>query len=172
MSENCTGCYVVGNFSRFSDKIPPKTSGRSSHWGTFVCKASNPLGQETAEITLTGADADADADVDDITSAGEATAVMLIMAMIFDQNRFQVLERKQVSCVPDPPPSLFPTSFKSSFSSLSFTSSPSPSYSSFRHSPLSPSALLILRFISTFSMEQISIIRENVILLEVYLCSL
>ena len=31
-----------------------KNSGRSSHWGTFECKAANPLGQDTAEITLTG----------------------------------------------------------------------------------------------------------------------
>ena len=32
--------------------------GRSSHWGTFVCKASNPLGHDTAEITLAGEQVD------------------------------------------------------------------------------------------------------------------
>jgi len=34
--------------------VSVKSPGRSSHWGTFVCKATNPLGQDTAEITLTG----------------------------------------------------------------------------------------------------------------------
>ena len=38
----------------FTKDIHKTNPGRSSHWGTFVCKAANPLGQDTAEITLTG----------------------------------------------------------------------------------------------------------------------
>lgn len=34
--------------------VSVRSPGRSSHWGTFLCKASNPLGQDTAEITLSG----------------------------------------------------------------------------------------------------------------------
>jgi len=34
--------------------VSVRSPGRSSHWGTFVCKASNPLGHDTAEITLAG----------------------------------------------------------------------------------------------------------------------
>jgi len=34
--------------------VSVRSPGRSSHWGTFLCKARNPLGQDSAEITLTG----------------------------------------------------------------------------------------------------------------------
>ena len=148
--------------------------GRSSHWGTFLCKATNPLGQDTAEITLTGAKPS------ELVLMMTLTMIMLMRVVMSTMTRKTLFRFWRGS-----KSASFPIFLLLSFSPAS--NPPSPAYHSLLHPhhPLSPSNTH-LRLLQPYSfleclskidsvmsrsvMEQISISRKNVIAWRWFMC--